>query len=54
MLCLSQITTIVFVAFTVRPDEIEARSSIVLTVLLTVVAFNYVCQDKLPNGQSSK
>jgi hypothetical protein len=35
------ITTIVFSAFLVRPDNIETRSSTALTVLLTVVAFNY-------------
>jgi len=42
------ITTIVFGAFTVHPEEITARNAIVLTSLLTVVAFNYVCQDKIP------
>jgi len=42
------ITTVVFASFTVVQDNIETRSNIVLTVLLTVVAFNYVCQDKIP------
>lgn len=42
------ISTISFAAFTIHTDDIEVRSNIVLTVLLTVVAFNYVCQDKIP------
>jgi hypothetical protein len=44
------ISTISFTAFTVDtgPIFIAPRINIVLTILLTVVAFNYVCQDKIP------
>jgi len=29
-------------------EDVESRSSCVLTVMLTIVTFNYVCQDKIP------
>jgi hypothetical protein len=41
-------STIAFAAFTVDQTDVQTRADIVLTVLLTVVAFNYVCQDKIP------
>mmetsp|Transcript_17299 Transcript_17299/g.22461 ORF Transcript_17299/g.22461 Transcript_17299/m.22461 type:complete len:752 (+) Transcript_17299:74-2329(+) len=42
------ISTISFTAFSIEPVNVTARVNVVLTILLTVVAFNYVCQDKIP------
>lgn len=42
-------TTCAFSAFTVDPDNIETRSGIVFSLLLTVVAFNYSLTDIVPS-----
>jgi hypothetical protein len=42
------ITTVCFFTFTVAAIDVETRQSGVLTIMLTVVAFNYVCAGKIP------
>jgi len=41
-------TTSVFITFTVPTENIDARSNIVFSLLLTVVAFNYSCSETIP------
>jgi len=41
-------TTCAFSAFTVEASEIETRSNIIFSLLLTIVAFNYSCSDSIP------
>ena len=43
------VTTSMFVAYALSPDELSSRCSITLTCLLAMVAFKYVISGKLPN-----
>eukprot|EP00966_Prymnesium_polylepis_P136411 3151943-Prymnesium_polylepis.1 len=49
VLPLAGLTSMTFVAFMLEPDELNDRMSIIITMLLTVVAFKLVIADKLPS-----
>jgi hypothetical protein len=48
ILILFLMTSSSFTSFTVSTDDVETRSNIVFSLLLTIVAFNYSCSESIP------
>ena len=48
ILILFLMTSSSFTCFTVNADDVETRSNIVFSLLLTIVAFNYSCGESIP------
>ena len=48
LLILFLMTSSSFTCFTVNADDVETRSNIVFSLLLTIVAFNYSCSESIP------